>query len=173
MTKRAFFVIGPEGSGTNMLAEAFVSVGCHYNPEHNSHLNDYDFEMMPDPFVIRRSLPHAGEWPDIALISKKMEDADFGVFKLFMIRDWYCSLMSVVRRDPNKYSSMWEAQYQGGYEVRDAVRIAINSFGNELHSISYEAFCLDPEYRRWLFVDRFGLKEPTIEIKYANTKYYD
>jgi len=39
--------------------------------------------------------------------------------------------------------------------------------------ITYEAFCLHPGFRKWLFVERLGLVEPDIEIKYANPKYYE
>jgi len=165
VTKRAFFVIGAEGSGTNLLAEAFVSAGCHYNPEHNSRLDDYHFEMMPSPFVFRRSLPHAHKWPNLRDIYGMMKVADCNVQPLFIVRDWYCTIQSIIRRNPN---------YKAG-TVENHMRYAVH-FVNTLPIfiyVSYESFCLHPEFRRWLFVERLGLKEPTIEINYANPKYYE
>jgi hypothetical protein len=169
MTKRAFFVIGPEGSGTNMLAEAFVSAGCHYNPAHNSHLDDYEFEKMSDPFVFRRSLPHAHRWPDVKNIYEEMKFADCDVQILLILRDWYCTIKSVERRtkptDIVGHFILKEENMRGALHVISELP--------ELIYISYESFCLHPEFRRWLFVDRLGLEEPTIEIKYANLKYYE
>ncbi|MCK5641981.1 MAG: hypothetical protein KAJ19_14350 [Gammaproteobacteria bacterium] len=169
--KRAFFVIGSEGSGTNMLAEAFVSAGCYYNPKHNSHLNNYEFEKMPSPFVFRRSLPHAHEWPEPRRIRIQMEKAKFEVTPIFIIRDWFCTVSSVIRRTQ-------PVDVVGkSVIVEDNMRYAFQIVSDEklydLIYVSYESFCLHPEFRRWLFVERLGLKEPTIEIKYANPKYYD
>ena len=165
MTKRAFFVIGPEGSGTNLLAEAFVSAGCHYNPAHNSHLDDYEFEKMPDPFVFRRSMPHAGKWPRLGILEHKMTRAGFDVETILILRDYYCTIQSVIKRDPKRGFREAELNMQSvirdiGWQIPDVIYV------------TYESFCLHPEFRRWLFVDRLGLKEPTIEIKYANPKYY-
>ena len=167
MSKRAFFVIGPEGSGTNMLAEAFVSAGCHYNPAYNSHLDDYEFEKMPDPFVFRRSLPHAHIWPELDELIWQMEAAHCSPRTVFILRDWHCTFQSVLRRDTERHFR----------SVEDNMRKAFCIMGEMVSRapiyVSYESFCLHPEFRRWLFVDRLGLKEPTIEIKYANDKYYE
>ena len=166
MIRRAFFVLGAEGSGTNMLAEAFVSAGCHYEPSHNSHLEDYEFEKMPDLLVFRRSLPHRGEWPRLDNIRAQMERAEYAVWTIFIIRDWYCAAASIMRRAPDRNINRVR------YDVRRAVAFAFNNFGYDLTCISYEAFCLDPKYLRWLFIDRFGLKDPKFEVAYANEKYY-
>ncbi len=149
-----------------MLAEAFVSAGCHYEPRHNSHLEDYEFEKMPDLLVFRRSLPHRGEWPYLNGIRTQMEQAKYAVWPIFIIRDWHCTVSSVMRRDPSRDINRVR------YDARGAMANAFDDFGYDLVSVSYEAFCLDPKYRRWLFVDRFGLEESEIEIAYANEKYY-
>ena len=168
MSKRAFFVIGPEGSGTNMLAEAFVSAGCHYNPAHNSHLDDYEFEKMPDLLVFRRSMPHAGEFPLLGAIVHDMKRAGYEIYPIVIIRDWYCTIQSVLRRDSERLNVLVEDSMRVGlFQIFDEF------FVDDLICVSYESFCLHPEFRRWLFVDRLGLKEPTIEIKYANDKYYE
>ena len=39
--------------------------------------------------------------------------------------------------------------------------------------VSYEEFTSRPEARRWLFVERLGLSEPTGEFHDANAKHYD
>ncbi len=95
-----------------------------------------------------------------------MEDAEYAAWPIFIIRDWHCAAASVLRRAPDRNINRVR------YDVRLAMDVAFNVFGYDLTSVSYEAFCLDPKYRHWLFVDRFGLKEPEIKITYANDKYY-
>ena len=73
MSRRAFFVLGAEGSGTNLLAEALVLAGCHEDPRHRVYMDDYEFEKMPDLLMFRRSLPHAGRWENIEGIINKMK----------------------------------------------------------------------------------------------------
>lgn len=169
-SRRAFFVIGPEGSGTNLLAEAFVSAGCHYNPAHNSHLDDYEFEKMPDPFVFRRSFPHAHIWPVIWKITAQMKKAEFEIVPVLIIRDWFCTISSVIRR--TQPTDIVGASIIIQDNMSTALQLIVDDLYQDLIYVSYESFCLHPEFRRWLFVERLGLKEPTIEIKYANTKYY-
>ncbi len=167
VSRRAFFVVGAEGSGTNMLAEAFVSAGCHYEPRHNSHLEDYEFEKMPDLLVFRRSIPHAGETPEFAEIRSDMEMAGYDILPIFIFREWNATIKSVLRRSSLRNVKMLESKIR--YGLFRAVEL-FQHWG--FIYITYEAFCLSENFRRWLFVERLGLKEPEIEIAYANEKYY-
>lgn len=166
MTRRAFFVLGAEGSGTNLLAEALVSAGCFEDPRHRQYMDDYEFEKCPDLLMFRRSLPHRGEWPDVDEIYDQMYRANISVKMLLIFRDWYCTARSVHRRDPNRTIPKIEENMQAALDIMGKFAYMLTTY------ISYESFCLYPEFRRWLFVERLGLKEPTIEIKYANEKYY-
>ncbi len=169
MDKRAFFVIGVEGSGTNMLAEAFVSAGCHEDPRHRSYMKDYEFEKMPDLLMFRRSFPHRGTWPDVHEAIRQLRRAYYTVHVIGIVRDLTITYLSVMKRDTNRAPLH--------------LTLGVNKFHRKFAAlgeksflwrtlISYGTFCLDPEYRRWLFVERLGLKEPMTEIKYANPKYY-
>ena len=166
--RRCFFAMGWEGSGTNLLAEALVSAGCHYEGWHAGYNDDYKFDEMPDLLVFRRSLPHAHRWPDLQHLRNQMENAGYSVQPLFTVRDWNSTICSVIRRG-----------YQGSREdcegnMRYALGHVYEGFGDELIVVSYEAFCQSPAFRKWLFCDRLGLKEPTIKIRPSeNEKYYD
>ncbi len=83
---------------------------------------------------------------------------------IIIFRDWNATVISVLRRDPVRTRT----------RVERNMRKAIHVIGNLIDPIyiTYEAFCLEPGFRKWLFVERFGLSEPNIEIKYANSKYY-
>ena len=167
--RRAFFVLGSEGSGTNLLAEALVLAGCYEDPRHRVYMDDYEFEKMPDLLMFRRSLPHAGEMPFLGVIAHDMKKkGGYEIQPLLIVRDWYCTIQSVLGRDPKRRKIVVEASMRVGlFRVFDEFVV------DDLIYISYESFCLHPEFRRWLFVERLGLKESTIEIKYANPKYYE
>ena len=146
-----------------MLEEAFVSAGCYRDSKHASGTKP-DFSKSKSPLVFRRSSPHAGKWPDLHLYEAHMQEAGFRVQPIAIFRDWNATVQSVLRRDPERRAEMIEAN----------MRLAIFAIGHMIEPIyiTYEAFCLESGFRKWLFVERFGLKEPTIEIAYANKKYY-
>lgn len=160
----AYFVVGPEGSGTNMLEEAFVSAGCYRDSTHASARGFIDLSETQKPLVFRRSLPHAWVWPDLKGYTTQMREAGFTVKPVIIFREWNATVQSVMRRDPERIKDRVESNMQR----------AIREIGKLIDPIyiTYEAFCLEPKFRRWLFVERFGLAEPDIEIKYANLKYY-
>lgn len=159
----AYFVVGSEGSGTNMLEEAFVSAGCYRDSKHASGFHP-DFSESRNPLVFRRSLPHAGRWHPLMRYSALLLRAGFRVQPIIIFREWNATVQSVLRRDPETRASVVE------WNMRKAIR----EIGNLIDPIyiTYEAFCLEPGFRKWLFA-RFDLPDPQIEIKYANPKYYE
>lgn len=172
--KQAFFVLGPEGSGTHMLRNALVEAGCSWKQGHESYQDDYHFEEMPSPFVFRRSLPHAGRWPRLTDMLDLLNDAGFSVHILFILRDFFATAKSVVHRE-----------YQGTIEdCYDNQRSAIIHFGSEMEIcqiyhlfpityITYEAFCLNEGFRKWLFEERLQLPCPeNFQIFYSGDQYY-
>lgn len=155
---KAFLVVGPEGSGTYLLWEALASAGC-----------GIDIEERPELYTVRYSLPHAHEWPDLLDITGEIEERGYSIQPLIILRDYYCTIMSVLRRDkdisfPAVELNMSNALWKIG-------QLASN-YPYTIY-ITYEAFCQNERFRRWLFCNRLGLSEPDIEIKYANEKYYE
>lgn len=168
--KIAYFVLGSEGSGTHCLRNALIEAGCHWEQWHEAYQKNYKFREMKSPFVFRRSLPHAGRWPNIRNIVNAMENAGFDVHILFTIRDFNATAKSVIRRG-----------YQGSekdcYYNQTGAIIQVGEFLAHHHAeftgVNYEAFCLSEGFRKWLFNDRLGLPYPeNFEIKYGNDKYY-
>jgi hypothetical protein len=137
-----------------MLENAFISAGCHQR-------ND---DLSPDRVVIRRSLPHAGGWPDLWGLTAAILQAGYSVNPIVILRDWNATVQSVLRRDDTRTVEA----------IENNMRHALREIGSLIDPIyvTYEAFCLQPGFRKWLFVERFGLAEPDIKIKYANPKYY-
>lgn len=158
--KRAFFIIGPEGCGTYMLAEAFVSAGCTYCDQED--VDRYLAQEQPHEMTLRRSLPHAGVWPNIEQIAKQMEARFYEVNFLWIIREQYAAKRSVIARKP-VYTA---------FEYEKAIQIIGNNldrFGGRL--ISYEYFVLSPEYRQNIFSE-FKLPPPEMEFYDGNRQYY-
>ena len=155
---KAFLVVGPEGSGTYMLWEALASAGC-----------GIDIEERLESYTVRYSMPHARRWPLLIENAHALEGFGYSVQPLIILRDWYCTIKSVMRRDETREWDKIEKNM-----VRAFTRIAPLTihYENTIY-ITYESFCLHPEFRRWLFCDKLGLPEPDIEIKYANEKYYE
>ena len=160
MSKTAFFVFGTEGSGTYMLAEAFVSAGCFYDDELRESVPD-DF---PNKVVARLSVPCAGKFIDPAKTYIPYLNAGYDVFSCIIFRDVNASRESVKRRSPEKTDfDMWE-------EYLKAMKLIATILANSVH-VNYEAFVGNAGYRKWLF-NFYGLDEPKGEWFNANEKYY-
>ena len=141
-----------------MLWEALASAGC-----------GIDIEERPENYTGRRSLPHAGEWPNLIEWMVGVKHKGYEVIPLYILRDWYATIQSVLKREEDRDSdqiewNMTHALYKMAFTTK--------SFNKSMY-ITYESFCLHPEFRRWLFCDKLGLLAPNIEIKYANEKYYE
>ena len=169
MSKKAFFVTGPEGSGTHMMTDALVASGCTevlqglrtYNTNYEHLVADF-----PDLVVMQRSMPANGRWPDWKYAQFAFQSHDYEVIPIFMIREFNATYQSQVRRGLKRHEG-WtmaltsEALWRAGKEFDD------------LRVVTYEAFCFSRPFREWLFTSHFGLPMTTIEIKEGNSKYYE
>ena len=73
---KSFRVIGPESSGTRLATKIFIQNGVYGDDGHVQRLDSpgaiRGVEALP--FVIRRSLPHGGRWPDLGGLYRLMVD---------------------------------------------------------------------------------------------------
>jgi len=95
--KRAFFVVGPESSGTRHLTKVLMDGGCFGDDGHVQRMDDLNFQGRPDNIVLRRSIPHARRWPNLLHIIQTMQKAGYFVTTLAMVRDQYAMARSQVR----------------------------------------------------------------------------
>lgn len=157
MAKRAFLIIAPEGCGSYMLAEAFVSAGCTYCDKDD--IEEFLKEQQPDLLVVRRSLPHAGEWPNIPDMHQTLKDFGYEVWYYSIVRDGFCATMSVKRRRRNSDTKQLVENYHKALEQLTSP------------TLSYEYFVLSPQYRKFIFADA-GLPPPEMEFYDGNEKYF-
>ena len=95
--RRAYFVMGPESSGTRVMMRLLLAAGCWGDADHPQRLDNLKFVTAPDRIVFRRSVPHAMEWPPIAEIVGKMQAAGYGVTAVVTTREWNAMMKSQVR----------------------------------------------------------------------------
>jgi len=155
---KAFLVIGVEGSGTYMLWEALASAGC-----------GIDIDEKPMNYTERWSLPHAGEWPNFPRVMDELEAVGYEIQPLVIFRDYYCTIKSVLRRDTKREWGLVELNMATALKTIGL----ISSIYKNIVYITYEAFCQSEGFRRWLFKSKLCLPEPTIEINFANEKWYE
>lgn len=64
MSKRCFYITGPEGAGHRVLAALLIEGGCIGDASTNQRWSQ-TLPTTENPAVVIRSLPHGGEMPDI------------------------------------------------------------------------------------------------------------
>ena len=167
--KQAFFVIGPESSGTRMLTQAFISAGCYGDGEHQQRMDDLDFHRLPKRIVLRRSVPHDGVWGGADKIITLMQAAEYPVDVFIIARDKGCTARSQVRVG---LASDGDDALQRIVKAWKYIEAEVGDMGPSLHYVCYEAFVADAEHRRDIFA-AVGLPEPRMEFYNANAKYFE
>lgn len=164
--KTAYFVLGPESSGTRMLAQAFVAVGCFGDGGHEQRMDDLDFTGRPNTIVFRQSLPHGNGWPDCPRIIGSMASAGYVVQPVLIVRDKDHTVRSQRARKHAIFSR------QARRRITDALDFAYRQLagvGQTPLVILYEPFVRHEAVRR-AFFEQLGLECPTMEFFDANAR---
>jgi len=164
--KRCFFVVGPEGSGTYMMAEALVEAGCSYIA------NEGNLEgVLPycpdDTIVIRRSIPHRKEFIDLYTIASIASQAGYDVLPIGILREPNAVRLSVYNRAATIKKDVFENM------IGAITCMAELGSGFPILPITYEAMIGSKGFREWLFRE-IGLPYPSNYIFLdQNGKYYE
>lgn len=166
--RTAYFIMGPESSGTRMLTKAFCNLGIYGDSGHSQRMDNLNFSQTPASLVIRRSIPHGGGWPQIAGIVNKLSQAGYqSITPILILRN-----MGVVAR-----SQVQRGHVKSESEARVNITRAVNLVYTELASVGklptvvvYEAFVNHITVRK-AFFQSLGLREPVMEYYDANVKY--
>lgn len=164
MSKYCYLVLGPESSGTKLLTQCLISVGCA-GSESDEQPWDISLDGTPDIIVWRRSLPHGGGWPNLnemlVLLSRRGYVARvFGV-----IRNQYCTAKSQVRQ--GHVSSVGEADVNIRRAVKE-IATFVESHHLDCRWITYETMVHETQIFRAMLSEWF-LQLPTINDE--NRKY--
>lgn len=162
--KRAFLIIGPEGSGTKLLTRMFIDAGCQGDSSHDQAFDRID--PIDDLIVIRRSYPHSGKWPDLEDLRNRLSDYEIRI--IVIIRGYRCTVASRTRRQK---------------KPKRARRLALEAFktiGADLFNsslpfiwVTYEALVSRPKIETKYLFDWAGLETPEIGYIFDGNGRYD
>jgi hypothetical protein len=167
VSKIAYFVMGPESSGTRMMTQAFLSFGFHGDGGHRQKLDKTGFAGGHETIVFRRSIPHGKVWPPIAKLIKRMEKNGYTVRPVVIVRDKDVCAKSQVKNHHVKdekqsrqhISRAWAHMFLG-----------LAQAGHTPHVIYYEAFVKFKKVRT-AFFKQFGLAHPKMDFYNADLQY--
>jgi hypothetical protein len=166
--KIAYFIIGPESSGTRMITKAFVTLGIYGDFRHKQRMDDLDFSKTPDKIVLRRSVPHGDDWPAIADTINLMKQAGYSIIvPIVILRDKDITSKSQIRH--SHAGNIAEAKANISFAI-DHIHRELSSVGLSPNIISYEPFVKYDAVRKNFFRS-MGLPEPTMAFFDANEKY--
>lgn len=175
-SKKAFFVIGPESSGTRLMTSILVEDCGVYGEYSHYQLKFEDKETLAPKFntheeqhvAFRRSLPHARLWPNLYETIRIIQDAKYVVTMLILHRDWNAMIQSQVKNGHVGSSS--EARFNIKRAYRE-IFTAINGIGLDYINIVYE--CLKTiGYVKWLSSELELPFVEKIQVTDENKKYY-
>lgn len=150
MRKKLVFVLGPESSGTRGTTQLLIENGYWGQWAHAQDLDRFvegcDIrEVVPDEVekvVFRRSIPHAGLYPDLMLIDSYFTNVNYSITWLIVVRSipetMRSKLMRKHSRDENQamldtiYQYLWLGEY-----------IAIKN--NKVYFFDFDLFLKKPE----------------------------
>lgn len=168
--KRAFFVLGPESSGTRMMARALVLSGCHEEDALDNVVTypgpiEGVLDDTPDLMVFHRSLPHQWVWVDLRAHFHSFTQNCYDVTPILMVRDFNATVQSQLKR------GFVQSEADAEYNICKALWLVSSTFPRFI-PVTYEAFCGNIDFRRWLFEEKLELPMTTIQIYEANGQYY-
>ena len=167
--KTAYFILGPESSGTRMITKAFCSLpGMYGDYKHRQRMDNNDFSETPNQIVLRKSLPHGDAWPAIADIITLMKLSGYKIIvPILILRDKDATVNSQLRHVHEKEDE----------KSRNNISFSIDHTYKELMKVNlvpvvicYEPFVKYEEVRK-LFFDSLGLPNPVMDFYNANEQY--
>jgi hypothetical protein len=165
--KQAFFVLGPESSGTRMMTQAFLSLGMYGSGGHSQKLDREGFSGGHQRIVFRRSVPHGGKMPKIAELIRRMESAGYTVRPIVIVRDKDMCAQSQVK---NHHAKTVESARERIKKAVEHIYRELAASGKSPNVVFYEPFVKFKKVRRAFFA-RWRLPHPKMDFYNANEKY--
>ena len=167
-TKKAFFIIGPESSGTRMMTQAFIALGAYGDGGHQQKLSKEGFGGGHPMIAVRRSVPHGVKMPDITQIIKELRKHGYQVFPIIIVRD----------KDKCAASQLKNGHAKTLQEAKDSIKTSVNFIHSHLanfpnlyaYFVQYEPFTKKKKIRDSFF-KKFGFPHPEMDFYDGNAKY--
>ena len=165
--KKAFFVIGPESSGTRMMTRAFIKCGAYGSGGHLQKLDEEGFKGGHEMIVFRRSVPHGKFMPNLVRLIGRMSKNEYEIIPIVILRDKDACAASQVK---NKHAKSLEEARSSIEEAVSHIYAELSSAGQHPVIIHYEPFVANPAVRE-AFFNSIGLKVPDMEFYDGNEQY--
>lgn len=171
MAKQAFVIVGPESSGTRLMARLFIAAGCYGDDGHAQRLDALvDGGKCQEPLIVlRRSYPYAKQWPEMRRIKEKLEFAGYQVRVVLIVRSLLFTALANHRAMHTK--SMGKALARSTEALR-RILLQLAETRAPYVWVTYESLVRRPqEELQWLF-DWAGLPVPSdVEIFDGNANH--
>lgn len=165
---KAFFIIGPESSGTRMMTQAFIALGAYGDGGHFQKLTKEGYGAGHPVIAVRRSVPHGTKMPNITQVIRELKKHNYEVIPIVIVRD----------KDKCAASQVKNGHAKTLQEAKDSIKRSVNFIHSHLsnfpniwpHFIQYEPFVKKKRIRDCFFT-RFGFEHPAMEFYDGNAKY--
>lgn len=154
--KTAYFILGPESSGTRMVTQAFCLLGMDGDFGHEQRLDDLEFSSAPDKIVFRRSFPHGDGWPDVPDIVGRLRAEGYEVVPIVIIRDLIANMDSQVR---NGHADSHRIAHDSISHAYQCIYTGLQIVGMYPAVVCFEPFTRDASVRE-AFFESLGLEAP-------------
>ncbi len=165
--KKAFFIIGPESSGTRMLTRAFIALGAYGSGGHLQVLDQEGFKGGHEVIVFRRSVPHGKFMPNIVRLIGRMSKNDYEIIPILIVRDKDSCAASQVK---NKHAKSLTEARKSIEEAVAHVYEQLASSGYHPVVIHYDQLVTSRSVRE-AFFKSLGYDHPDMEFYDGNEKY--
>jgi hypothetical protein len=153
---QAICVVGPESSGNRLLTRLLIHAGGQGDGDAVQRW-DASPPSGESPIVWLRSVPHAGQWPDLVGWLEGLHGTGYAVQVVVTTRDWFAQACSQVRAGHVYTSSQAERHQQAAYL---AIFAALARLEVPFLLLSYEALVQHPHAVMRRLCDRLGLTWP-------------
>lgn len=168
VAKQAFIVLGPESSGTRMMARLFIEAGAVGDHGHAQRL---DTETPTAPvIVIRRSYPYRKEWPNLRKLAARLQGAGYQVRAVVIVRSLQYTIQSTQRQ---KHVRGDEKALRRSTAALARIGAALCDTELPFVYLTYESLVQRPAAElAWLF-DWAGLDAPQQAFIYDGNRKYE
>ena len=162
----AYFVIGPESSGTRMMCEAIIrSTGAEGSYTDGQPFDDLNFAGRSDKIVFRRSVPHGAIWYDLEALYAKLGAAGYAVEVVATDRDkTYMAPSQVKHGHVRSIAESLENIHRARKQIDEFIQ------GKPNVQVQYENFVNDESYRHVIYA-ALGIDAPEMEFFDGNKRY--
>ena len=167
--KRAYLVVGAESTGTRLMTQILISMGCAGDSGHNQRWEGGKLPEEEEAVVLRRSVPHRKQWPDLAGMVNRLRGRGYRTQAIVTVRDPFATAASQIKagHTRSQTEAMANISQAYGHIYQQLVHVRC-----PVLPVPYEALVNEPDLQRRLA--RFLLLDDVepVDVYNGNAKWY-